>query len=129
MGLSVFDENLPLCAQLVRTITQTTVAQSLLPVANQPRRIDNIIIASTDTIDHIVDLYVVQSAVTTLLGSFNVPAGSGYLGVPAVDAIAKLVPTLAGGLVLPGLATLTVDTPVQVTISDLVAFTVLGGWL
>jgi hypothetical protein len=98
-------------------------------VANQPRRIDNLIISSTDTIDHIVDLSIVQVAVTTLLGSFNVPAGSGYAGVPAVDAIADLVPTLAGGLVLPGLATLTVDTPIQVSISDQLTFAALGGWL
>ena len=61
-----------------------------------PGRIDSLILASDDTVDHVLQLWAVQSGTpTALLGSVSVPAGSGTDGVlPSVDAIPLVFPTV-----------------------------------
>jgi hypothetical protein len=101
MSLQVFDERQPLVRQYEATFTDGASPfelNRLLPIWS---RFDYIWVTCTDTIDQFVQVALNTPTGEIPLGQVNVPAGSGYAGVPSVDLLFGLFGVSGQGIVIP----------------------------
>jgi hypothetical protein len=97
---NIFSEIKPLQNFLqVVNANGTTVIQ-LTTVTDRSQRWDTILLTNTDTIAHVVRLYVHIATTQVLLGSVSVPAGAGTLGAAPVELLSALFPSAGQGCVL-----------------------------
>ena len=103
MGLSQYDEFFPFIASAGFAIGDTTTAKALTAAQDLSVRMDVILVVSTSVAAHVITLYLTKGATTVTIGSYSIPAGSGFNGVAGVDLIAQLIPANMGAIVLsPG---------------------------
>ena len=116
MSLANFDERQPLIVvgQIVPADT-TTKKQLSGSLAGAGARLDNLLVTSTDVIDHKVDFWINVAGVDYLIGSVDVPAGQGKGGTPAVDAGPILYVAGAQGQVINTSLTFSFSCEVTVT--------------
>ena len=128
MSLQTFDEVIPLAIRITADDSYSTVLFGMGPIPAYAHRIDYVYVTNNDTIDHVVDVHYVVLSNPTLLGSCNVPAGSGLAGVPPVDVLAGVLG--APGLGLAFAAASNIDLSVEVAIVPTFTMTVvaLGGY-
>lgn len=116
MGLSLFDERAPFEALSQIVAADTTTLKAILPSQSGAYlRFDNLLLSSTDSIDHKVVFWKTASAVNYAIGSVDLPAGSGHGGLAAVDAIPLLVAAGQQGILFTNFATLSFSVEVTVT--------------
>ena len=127
MGLSVYDEHTRIWEGTTFDVSNGTATSHILTMSWEPGRIDQILLTSSDAIAHICSFTaVVQVGSTVLLGSVNLPAGTGYGGTPALDALPLLVG--AGvGIVITGGDALDMNLDVAATVATVVGVLVVGG--
>lgn len=127
MGRNIYDEGTYQIslAQIVNAdgTTLKQLASSQFP----DLRIDNILLTSSDTVTRVVDFWYNLSGVNYLIGSVSVPAGAGYAGVAAVDAMATLLLIGQIGLPMNSSAVLNWAVETTVTAAKVVQAVVLGG--
>lgn len=128
-GLAAFQETQPVVAQVTFVNADGTAAKSLASYLGGPWRVDSIYVTNDDTIDHVVDLFVRVTATNYLLGSANVPAGTGKAGVPAVDVLAASLPSGSAGLALGDGASIQAAMEVAVAAAHTVTLNAFGGAL
>lgn len=87
------------------TSADTTAKKTLCTGATDGTRIDQIQCCSNDTAAINLAFYMSDGTTDFYLGNVNIPAGSGYTTVAAIDAISSLNPIL-GYLWVPGSATI-----------------------
>lgn len=97
MSIAIFDERLPVLANL-RILTATgTAFSNLVPQNSGPYRIDDILLTNSDVIPHVVEFAKRVGGTDLVLGSLNVPAAQGYAGTPPIFAIDTLLPAHQAG--------------------------------
>jgi hypothetical protein len=127
MGLSTFDEFLPISQRTLIKAAQTTAIQQIAVSVNGSLRIDNVLVSNNDVIAHVVDLVVSSGVTPTIIGGASVPAGTGYAGTKSIDLLATALPATLVGLVLPLGTGLYANAEVAVTSTFELDLTVLGG--
>lgn len=127
MGLQIFDER-TVYTQLKLALPADGVGVIALVAVNQSdRRVDSITVANRDTIAHVVNLLLVNGAVTVNLGSVSVAAGAGYAGTPSVDLLASVLPATQVGFPLASADSLSVQLAVAIQATFDMSFHALGG--
>ena len=102
MGFQVFDERMLMDCHFVADDGTPTGIHNILFAPEYGARVDSFMVSSTDTIDHMIGLDVSYGGTVIQLGSINIPAGSGFAGVPPVDLLSPFVlPALACLLLAP----------------------------
>lgn len=129
MGLSQFDERSPLLFWGQITAAELLAHEQIVPVEYSARRIDAILLTSTDTAARVIDLYVPQLGTDQIIGSVNVPAGSGYNGLPPVDMVAAIFAGSNGQLVLGPGQELLIGAETDLTAAKVVNAQVFGGYV
>ncbi len=129
MGVSIFDEILPF--RNCNIIDDNPVDQPIFIASAQDRaaRVDLVIFASTDVIDHNVQLSLQVGGTVAIIGTVVVPAGAGYVGVPSVEAIAHLPLAAQGGVLVMAGDFLYAQTLEAVTATKQLTMVMLGGYL
>ena len=90
MGLTQFEETTPL-NQVSSFVAASGLDKQYFGGANPTNgRVDSLFGINTDSIDHVVDLWYSGSGDFFLIGSANIPAGSGIHGVPPVDILTAI---------------------------------------
>jgi hypothetical protein len=128
VGLSIFDEKVPLLAYVNIVNADGTNVKTLTTAQSAYTRFDTILVSNADTIAHVINLWA-DVASTRFLGSVNIPAGAGHLGVAPVDLIAALPLTNPGGLVITGAMGLGVHLDVAMVAPYTMHVVALGGTL
>lgn len=90
-------------------------------------RIDRLLLTNDDTIAHDVQLTMWTGTAAGTIGSVAVPAGTGYAGVKAVDAIDALLPAGTPYLLVPPGGYVTLHCEVGVTTGKFVRGLAFGG--
>jgi hypothetical protein len=129
MGVQQYDENSGLIVQYGFAAADGTGLVQLLSNLQVAARADQITAINGDSIDHHAQVVLTSGGTPFALGSVTVPAGAGYLGVPNVDLLTPLLRSPQVGVVIPYDMDLGVQLEEAVTGSNVVAVTVLGGWL
>lgn len=129
MGTGQFAEIYPfnLVTQLVDSDATNLV--QMLGVGQFNRRLDQVTLSNNDTIDHVVALVVSLNAVAARVICVNVPAGSGFGGVPPVEAYPATPTTSVAGLVVDVNALLYVTLEVALNTGKVVQVFASGGTL
>ena len=129
MGLTLYDEKVPLIAGRTITIADTTVLKTVLTCGIFPARIDAIICCSDAAASHVIELGVYTGTLQLYLGSLSVPAGAGFAGAATVDLASLVASTpMAGLLLLPGY-TLNVRLVVTLGAGELFSVAAFGGYV
>lgn len=128
MGFQVYDETAVLNLNRLIVPADGTALLPLVPAASVSRRIDAILAANRDTIDHVINVQMTVGAVVTEIGSVTVPAGAGYAGVPTVDLLGSGFPATQAGVTLIGTSLIGVQLPVAVVATFDVSVTAVGGF-
>jgi hypothetical protein len=100
MGLSMYDEAIPLIYAFNWLSYMGTNEQAITGMLARAARIDSVHILNSDTIDHDVELRINAGSAPFPLGTVNVPAGAGHGTVPIVKAELALAPGAQNGWVL-----------------------------
>jgi hypothetical protein len=104
----------------------TTTKKTIQTAGTNGTRLDAISLSTNDTADVNLAFYVTISSVDYYLGVVHVPTGSGYAGVPRVEAMAVLAPVL-GYLALPASAILKAACVATMTAAKVMDVVALGG--
>lgn len=129
MGVSQFDEVLPIVAGAGLGSGAGTSPVTYTTTALTAYRLDTIACLSTDTIDHDVYLYRTVGGVQTICASVHVPAGSGFTSLPAIELLPADVVGAQGGLLMPVGATLQMQVIVAVSSGKNLWLNGQGGYL
>ena len=127
MSFQTFDERIALGAASQLLPADTTVAKSFWTADAQVRRLDAIILSSTDTVDRAVQFAINLGSTDQALFEVNVPAGAGHGIVPPVEVFQTLNLTNLAGMVFPVSGTLRWNAVVTITAAKLVQAVALGG--
>jgi hypothetical protein len=90
MGLSKFDETSPFNLNFTFASPGNSFKVDVLAPTEGRKRLDHVILANSDSIDHHIRFMLYLGALHTILGSFLVPHGAGQAGAATVDAVAVL---------------------------------------
>jgi hypothetical protein len=129
MGLSQFDENHSFAQSASIAAAQTTTEVTLYVGAQADGRIDAVLCTNFDVIDHIVRLWTNVGGTHRVIGSTNVPAGSGTAGAKSVDALAGSLPSTVTGIVVPPNANLNISVEVTLTLANTLTALAIGGYV
>lgn len=99
---------------------------SIIGTQPRPYVVDAILVVSTDTIIHHLDLTVVIGSGSIQCASASIAAGVGTGGVPSVDLLAVGMPASAPILPLGSNATLSANVEETVSSGKAIELTVLG---
>lgn len=127
MSFQVFDERIALGAASQLAPADTTVAKSFWTADAQVRRLDAIVLSSTDTSDRAVQFAINLGAADQALFEVNVPAGAGHGIVPPIEVFQTLNLTNLPALVVPGGGTLRWNAVVTVTTAKVIQAVAFGG--
>lgn len=108
------------------TSANTTAKQTLCTGAADGTRIDQIQCCSNDTAAINLAFYISDGTTDFYLGNVNIPIGSGYTTVAAVDAIPTLNPVL-GYLWVPSSATIKCNCVATMTAAKTLDIRAHGG--
>jgi hypothetical protein len=130
VGLSTFDEmNI---YNEGKEITPSNYHDFFVIASNTTRafRIDQLLAASTDTVDHVVYLYFNNAySDRVLLGTFVLPAGSATTAIlPPIDVLPKILATLLF-LQVDISDTIQISIPVAISTDETLWFQSIGGFL
>ena len=128
MSLSIYDERRPLIATKAIIAADTTTFVIVVPVSEDARRIDALLITSFSASSHILVLRVFDGATEIPIGTASIPANVGQGGTACLDALAVIIPATIGGLVIPPSMTLKVGVSVTLSGGDAIQATALGGY-
>lgn len=129
MPTNKFAETVPFYGVITIGPANTTTMVQSSPTAALQHRFDTIIASSTSVVDKYVTLEVYVGVTEFKLGSVNVPAGAGYLDIPAVNILAALFPTGFDGLVLPASALLRAAVHATLGAGEAVVLSLIGGYV
>jgi hypothetical protein len=129
MGLSIFDESVPVINYVEVNNAAGTSYVNVNTTYPFPLRIDSLICSNDDSVDHYVQVAASNGSFDASYGTVHVPAGAGRTNVPAVDAVAILAPTTLQGFILPAFFQLAVRTDVAVNSPNVLYFTAVGGFV
>jgi hypothetical protein len=73
---------------------------TLIASTDNPVRIDSLLMANGDSIDHLIIFTIARGGAPSTLGSVNIPTRAGYDGNPSIDIIAALAPVQLGCILL-----------------------------
>ena len=96
----------PIAQQTTFTSADTTVAKSIVTAPGGPFHVFELVICSDDTADIKLDVFTRVGSTNFLLGSVDVPAGSGKAGVLPAYFVKFAVPDTIVGLDFPGATSL-----------------------
>jgi hypothetical protein len=122
-----FDEVIPFIALAKVVAADTTTLKQVFGGTPNGTRLDAILVASDDTVDRVLDVWLVKSAVNYLLGSATIPAGTGTAGTKSLDLLAEVLPTPIVGIWLDSSVLLDVACETTVTAAKTIHITALGG--
>lgn len=100
MPNSIFNEERPVNYYVRLDDTQSETFVKLVETSDHCLRLDALLISNSDSIDHICEVYLNFNGPQLVVGTVNVPAGSGFSGVPPVDFCATSTPISLGGIVV-----------------------------
>lgn len=100
MGLSIFDEQKPANDHWTIDAAYGTATYLSNTDSRGPSRYDQIWVANSDTIPHVVGLSFMQSSVACRLGGVSVPAGAGWGATPAIELLSSILGALNTGIVV-----------------------------
>jgi hypothetical protein len=129
MGISIYDESLPLNEGASIEDTDSTNWRAIHTGIQSLCRIDSILVTNSDTVDHILNLRLNLDATQTKLCSVSVPAGSGATGLPPVDLILEIPGAMASGIPLYAFSGLEIQAEDAFAEGTGAQITVLGGTL
>ena len=129
VSLQAFDETQPILGVTQFTNATGTGSQAVWASSTAAYRIDNILAMNNDTIDHVVNLYLHVSGSDYLIGSANVPTGTGTAGTPAIDVLAAALPAAVVGLPIQSTNGIYAAMAVAVTSGHQVNLAAVGGQL
>lgn len=127
MSFQVFDERISLAIGSQILPADTTVAKSFWTIAGDSRRLDAVVISSTDTVDRVVQFSVLLGATNFPLFEVSIPAGSGHGVVPPVELFAAVNLANLVGLVVPTNGTVQWAAVVTITAAKAITAVALGG--
>lgn len=128
-GSLIFNEVYPFNLVNQLTDADATNLVQMLGVGQFARRLDQVSLSNNDTIDHVVALVVSLNAVAARVACVNVPAGSGFAGVPPVEVYPATSATPVGGLVVDVNALLYVTLEVALNTGKVLQVFASGGTL
>jgi len=130
VGLSLFDERLPSNKGTLMDDTTAPGNWGVVPSASYAKRVDRLIVSSTDSVDHLLLLVasIYDSQAPIVLG-FTLPAGQGTDGLTEpLDLVQLAAPGSDGMVVAPGDQwTITLDA--SPSAGTFLSFLALGGTL
>jgi len=129
MGTQQFSETMPLIDPFIFDNSSGIGQQYFGNATHRETRVDAILVGQNDTIDHVFNLFFDVAGLTVPLGSVNIPAGSGYLGLPMIDVLAAILPVGSAGLALPSGTDFLASLDVAMTGSSTLSVLQLGGTL
>lgn len=115
MGRSIFDENQTITFKAKIVAADTTTLKTLVSSSGVQGRIDNLLVSSSDAIDHKVVFWVTNAGINYSLGSIDVPAGTGHGGLAAIDAVPLLIPAGQLGFLIDSTTVYSYSVEVTVT--------------
>lgn len=127
MSFQVYDERIAIAMASSLAPADTTVAKSFWTADAQVRRLDTIVISSTDTVDRIVQLALNLGSTDQPLFEIAIPALSGHGVVPPVEVFKVLNLTNLMGMVVPISGTLRWNVTTTVTAAKLITAVAFGG--
>jgi hypothetical protein len=128
MGLSQFDEILPLANGVIIALADGTTPKSLYASQATPTRFDHLMLSSTAPTPHDVAIYYRISGVNYLACVVSVPAGAGTSAVPPVDMFAP-GSQLAEGIPLVVSGGLYIGCLVTLSGAETITCCIIGGFL
>jgi hypothetical protein len=87
MANTAFNGTINFNGQAAFTSADTTVAKQILASGSGASFVRSILVTSTDTVDRKLDIYYRHSSTNYLIGSIDLPAGTGTAGTNPVDAL------------------------------------------
>jgi hypothetical protein len=129
MPLSAFDERNALNAFFNFVNGSGTTLQTILGASGNTIRIDHIIASNSDTIAHVIDVYIGTGGDMHQIGSASIPAGTGHGGVPALDVLPLLTSPALPGIVLQQTQALQAAMEVAVVGAFIVVTVFMGGYV
>ena len=127
MGFEKFEERIAVQAVVAFSNVQGVTSQSFYNGIDKVGRIDKWLWTNNDTIDHVVNVLFYQTFITHQIGSFNVPAGTGFGGVAALDAIPLLTGIIDPYLIIGPNCELRAAMSVAIAATKTVEGIALGG--
>lgn len=126
MGLGIYDEIIGMVQESTWGPANSTGVVNATGLYTFTYRIDNISAVSSDTIDHLVQVWLASGWICTI----NVPAGAGNGTVPTVDLMAAIkAATGMDHLLLMPSTRLQFATPVVMSTGKQIWFVMVGGSL
>ena len=101
MGLSQYDEQIPVLAACELDSGDGTTPKQIYAADYYDVRLDTILITTNSLVDIGVCVFMNINSNGYSIFGMTIPAGSGFGGVPAVDVIGEMVTHNVGGLLLP----------------------------
>jgi hypothetical protein len=101
VGLSVFDERLPVVCYAMLTSAQGTSFLTIVPVGSTIVRIDAVLVTSGAAAAHDLQLGFTLGSDFYPLGSASVAVDAGFTTVPAADLVAAVAPPAIGAILIP----------------------------
>jgi hypothetical protein len=129
MGLSTFEEVNPLVQQTQILAATGTNLAGVLSGSPRSQRIDSMWAVNTDTIAHVVNVWTSYGGINYLLGSVNLPIGTGIAPTPPIDLLVALFGAGNPGICLSSTSTLSVSAAIAVGGAFAIFVTSLGGQL
>lgn len=126
MGLSVFDEVSVWEWDQNWSSAQSTNKTALFSGVTPTIRIDNWVATSTDTVDHLAEIWYANAWIDTI----TIPAGAGNGTVPPVDMIAKLKADCGlDHILMSSTKAISVRMQVAISASKNIYWLLIGGYL
>lgn len=97
MSVAMYEERTPLLSLVKFQVADGTALKTIATGSMAGIRFDDILMTNDGAADHVVELVLGSPAVDYLLGSINVPAGTGKAGTPPLSAAATLAPANQAG--------------------------------
>jgi hypothetical protein len=127
MSFQTFDERIALMLSSSIAPADTTTVKSFWVADAQVRRIDAMLLSSTDTSDRVVQVSVNLGGADQPLFEVTIPAGAGHGVVPAVEVLATVAFANLPGLILPASGVLRWNCTTTVTTAKALTGIVQGG--
>ena len=127
MTVSIFNEKVPYSFGKIFTLADLAAPVGAFPGVALATRIDQLIVASDDTVDHDLTLWITNDGNTTPVGTIRIPAGSGVaVATPAVELISSL-PPLGDGCAFFNGGYFSLSDPVAISAAKTLYVQAIGG--
>ena len=127
MSFTIYDEHTLRSVWTSLDSTSTPGTLTMLQAGTLGARMDVLLAANNDVVDHIVFLDYGAAADDGRIGSVNVPARQGFDGTPALDVLAAMLPVSAAGITIAGNETVFVGTDDTLASGKVISLVGSGG--